>query len=110
MSEPEGDVRRLAERAKEASRRLVALPRSVKDKVLLDVARELDEQAKNPTSAVLAANAEDVAAAAQSGLEPAMVDRLRLDEKRMRGMSSALREIASYEDPVGAIVGMAKRP
>lgn len=110
MSDPADDVRRLAERAKDASRKLVALPRSVKDKVLLDVARELDEQAKNPASPVLAANAEDVAAAQQAGLEPAMVDRLRLDEKRMRGMSAALREIASYDDPVGAIVGMAKRP
>ncbi len=57
---------------------------------------------------ILAANEEDVAAA--SGLDAALVDRLRLDETRIAGMAAGVREVAELPDPVGAISDLNYRP
>ena len=61
-------------------------------------------------AAILAANAEDVAAAEQSGLAGALVDRLRLDDARLDGIARAVREIAALPDPVGQTVKEWTRP
>ncbi|MDB4971073.1 MAG: gamma-glutamyl phosphate reductase [Myxococcales bacterium] len=61
-------------------------------------------------AAILAANAEDLAAAEASGLAKPMLDRLLLDEKRLRGISKAVREIAALPDPVGQSVKEWTRP
>jgi glutamate-5-semialdehyde dehydrogenase len=104
------DVKALATRAKAAARSLSSAPRSTKDGVLDAVARSLEEEAGRPGSALFAANREDVEAARASGLDPALVDRLTLDERRVRAIATALREIAAQDDPVGAVVGMSRRP
>ncbi len=54
--------------------------------------------------AILAANAEDLAAADARGLTPAMRDRLRLDEGRLRGIADGLRAVAGLPDPVGRVL------
>ena len=59
---------------------------------------------------LLAANAADVADARARGLEPAMLDRLGLDEAGVRTMAQGLREIAQLSDPIGEISGLAYRP
>src|SRR5262249_4578243 len=59
-------------------------------------------------SEILAANAEDVSAASQ--LSAAMIDRLRLDEKRLAAVAEAVRQIAALPDPVGQIVKEWTRP
>jgi glutamate-5-semialdehyde dehydrogenase len=46
----------------------------------------------------------------RAGLKGSVIDRLMLDEKRIRSMADGLREIALLEDPVGEIIGMKKRP
>ena len=51
---------------------------------------------------ILAANAEDLAAAAENGVPKTMLDRLKLDEKRMKGICDALREVAALPDPIGS--------
>ena len=53
---------------------------------------------------VLAANAEDTAAATARGLTGAMLDRLRLDEPRVQAICDALRSVAGQADPVGAVI------
>jgi len=50
---------------------------------------------------VMGANAEDMAYGAEKGLSPAMLDRLRLDERRIAGIADALRAVADQRDPVG---------
>ncbi len=55
-------------------------------------------------SEIAAANAKDMAFGAEKGLSPAMLDRLMLDEGRIRGMAEGLRAVAGQEDPVGAVV------
>jgi len=52
---------------------------------------------------ILAANAKDVSAAQADQLSPAMLDRLTLDEARLAGMASDLRNVAALPDPVGQV-------
>ena len=53
---------------------------------------------------IIAANAKDVAFGTGKGLSPAMIDRLRLDEARIRGIADGLRTIAEQRDPVGDVI------
>jgi glutamate-5-semialdehyde dehydrogenase len=54
--------------------------------------------------AILAANAEDVAAGEANGLSGALLDRLRLDPKRLEGIAGALEAVAALPDPVGTAI------
>ena len=51
---------------------------------------------------ILAANERDLANAAENGVPKTMLDRLKLDEKRMKGICDALREVAALPDPIGS--------
>ncbi len=59
---------------------------------------------------ILDANTLDLDAAEQKGLTKAMLDRLRLDENRLRGIVDALRQIAEQKDPVGRVLAEWDRP
>jgi glutamate-5-semialdehyde dehydrogenase len=56
------------------------------------------------TERLLEANARDVDRAEQAGTPEAIVDRLRLTEKRIAGMAAGLRHVAGLPDPVGEVV------
>ena len=60
--------------------------------------------------AILMANAEDLVAAEAKGLTPAMIDRLTLDEARLRGIADSLRAIAAQRDPVGEVIAEWTQP
>jgi glutamate-5-semialdehyde dehydrogenase len=60
--------------------------------------------------AILDANSLDLAAAEAKGLTPAMLDRLRLDTIRLRGIVDALRQVAEQRDPVGRVLAEWDRP
>jgi glutamate-5-semialdehyde dehydrogenase len=64
---------------------------------------------RDDRDAVLAANARDMAAA-EGRLSAAMLDRLRLDEGRVRGMVEGLRAVAAQPDPVGTVLADWTRP
>lgn len=61
-------------------------------------------------AAILNANCEDLAEADIKGLSPAMLDRLRLDEGRLRGIVDGLRSVAEQRDPVGEVIADWTRP
>lgn len=61
-------------------------------------------------SLVLEANAQDMKAAEASGTSAAMLDRLRLDTKRLAGIVAAVREVATLPDPVGLVTRRDTRP
>lgn len=96
-------------RARTAARALARARRAQKDRVLLELAEKLEATTADG-SELLRANAEDVAAAKASGLSDSLVDRLVLDAPRIRAMAAAVREIASFDDPVGEVLGMKQRP
>lgn len=110
MAEPTSEVRRAAERAKQASRSLRSLGRAAKDRALEHVAKALEGEAANQTGPVLSANAADLAAAREGGLDAAFIDRLALNPDRLRSLAKAMREIATQDDPVGSVSKMNRRP
>ncbi|MBZ4021490.1 glutamate-5-semialdehyde dehydrogenase [Rhodobacter sp. TJ_12] len=59
---------------------------------------------------IIAANAEDLAYGQEKGLSPAMMDRLKLDEDRIRGIVDSLRAVAEQRDPVGAVIAEWDQP
>jgi glutamate-5-semialdehyde dehydrogenase len=59
---------------------------------------------------ILAANGQDMEEAARADAGAAMLDRLRLDEKRVEAMAVALEEIAALADPIGAVIAEWTRP
>ena len=59
---------------------------------------------------ILDANALDMDFAAQKGLTPAMLDRLKLDPARVQAMAEGLRAVAAQDDPVGRVLAEWDRP
>ncbi|KAF1698250.1 glutamate-5-semialdehyde dehydrogenase [Pseudoxanthomonas jiangsuensis] len=100
------DIRTQALQAREAALAIAQLPTAAKDALLRAMAQALEDDAE----AILAANARDIEAAAAKGTGSAMLDRLRLDPKRLRGVADALREVADLPDPVGQVTRAYDRP
>jgi glutamate-5-semialdehyde dehydrogenase len=96
----------LAKQAKAASRALVRLSTAEKNACLLAMADALEAK----RDAIKQANALDMEFGATSGLSAAMLDRLKLDDKRIAGMAKGLREVAALKDPVGRILDERTRP
>jgi glutamate-5-semialdehyde dehydrogenase len=96
----ESTVESVALRAREAAQDLALSTRAAKDGALHAMADALVAA----TDEVLAANAEDLTAAAANGMPDAVVDRLRLDADRVAAMAAGLREVAGLPDPVGEVV------
>jgi glutamate-5-semialdehyde dehydrogenase len=97
---------RLARQAKAASRELAKLTTAEKNACLFAMATALEQNA----DAIKEANALDMEFGAQHGLSAAMLDRLKLDDKRIAGMAKGLREVAALPDPVGKILAERIRP
>jgi glutamate-5-semialdehyde dehydrogenase len=89
-----------AQKARTAALTLSSATRATKDAALLAMA---DSLAKSET-AILEANARDVARAEANGTSAALIDRLRLTPDRIVGMVEGLRELAALPDPVGDVV------
>ncbi len=101
-----GTLRDLGLRAKAASRVLASTPGGCKDAALDKAAVALVGSADE----ILAANGTDVANAVAGGVSATVVDRLRLDEKRIESMGSGLSSLASLADPVGEVLDGWVRP
>jgi gamma-glutamyl phosphate reductase len=96
----------LAKQAKAASRELAKLTTAEKNACLLAMADALEANAV----AIKEANALDMEFGAKIGLSSAMLDRLKLDDKRIAGMANGLRDVAALADPVGRILDERTRP
>jgi glutamate-5-semialdehyde dehydrogenase len=100
------DVATLAGRARQAARALAVLPPERKSSALQAIAAALVDAAPD----IVAANAQDVAAAVRKGTPAALVDRLTLDESRVRAAADGARQVATLADPVGEVVRDITRP
>jgi len=90
----------IGRRARAAAQVIARAATTAKDKALVEMADAVDRSA----SAILAANQVDMEAAAKNGVATAFADRLRLDAKRLKVVSDALRSVAALPDPVGATI------
>lgn len=100
------ELRTLLTATKAASRTLAALDTDTKNRALRAMASAL----RAHSAPILAANAEDMTAAAEKGMSSAMLDRLLLTEERITGIVNALFEIEALADPVGLRSGESLRP
>jgi glutamate-5-semialdehyde dehydrogenase len=100
------EVLEKAKKAKAAAAQLAKLSSSIKDKALEMMAQALEDQ----TDFLIQANKPDVEAAVRNGKPKAFVDRLTLNEKRIKDMADGLRVVKSLPDPVGEVVAMWRRP
>ncbi|OSO98235.1 MULTISPECIES: glutamate-5-semialdehyde dehydrogenase [Microbacterium] len=94
------------ERAKEASRETAALTSDDKARALEAVAVALEANAAR----IIEANERDVARGRENGIGESLIDRLRLDEKRVSALAAAVRQVAALPDPVGRVVGGHRMP
>jgi glutamate-5-semialdehyde dehydrogenase len=86
--------------AKLASRRLARLDSGVKDAALEAIAVALEERLEE----ILQANERDMQAGRENEIGDALLDRLRLDERRIHAIAGAVRRIAALADPVGELI------
>ena len=93
-------VRDVCVAAKEASHVLARADRAAKDACLADLADRIEARA----SELIEANAADLEAGRESGLNEALIDRLTLTDARIADMAAGVREIAALEDPVGEVI------
>ena len=105
-----GDVAALMQdigrRARAAARALGLAESARKEKALRAAAAAIRARA----SAILQANAEDIAAAREQNATPAFLDRLSLDPKRVAGMAEGIETVAALPDPVGQVIAAWTRP
>jgi len=102
--DPTQALEKAARAARAATIALAGAPSPVKDQALRLAAAALrDHQAR-----IIAANAEDIAAA--PGLTPAFRDRLLLNAARIEAMAKGLEEVAALPDPVGRVLAEWQRP
>jgi glutamate-5-semialdehyde dehydrogenase len=92
--------------ARAASRAMAAAPTTAKDAALRTLARRLRET----VDALLAGNAQDVAAAQAAGLAAPMVNRLKLTPSIIETVAEGCEQLAAMPDPVGEIVELKRRP
>ena len=99
-------TRALAASCAEAARQVARLDAATKNRVLQAMADRLGDH----EDAIMTANEKDVDAAEADGRSPALIDRLRLSPARIAAMADALREVAGFEDPVGRMADVRRRP
>ena len=99
-SSAEAGVLDIARRAKVAGRSLATASTDTKNRALEAVADALLVNQQR----ILTANQADVDREREAGLDEGLLDRLALDEGRLRGIAGALRDLATLPDPVGEVV------
>ena len=95
-----------ASEAKEGARALARALSGQKNAALMEMAGALKKRSKE----LITENKRDVQFAKEKGLSIALIDRLRLNEKRIDEMAKGLAEVAALPDPVGEITKMWQRP
>jgi glutamate-5-semialdehyde dehydrogenase len=99
-------IKKIAEDALTASRRLSHISANTKNAGLLRMADELILH----RDFILSENSRDLAGAREKGLSAAMVDRLTVKDATIEAMAQGLREVAALPDPVGKVTSMWRRP
>ena len=92
--------------AKAAARVLSVADAALKNRALEAIAQTLLDRQEE----ILTANAQDLAAARESGMRQSLQDRLALDEKQIAGIVEGVRQVAALPDPIGEVTRMSTRP
>lgn len=93
-------------KAKKAQRIMITKGTKEKNEALREIAAALEENA----SYIIEENKKDIEKGRENGMSESLIDRLSLDEKRIKGIADAVRKIVSLPDVVGEVVEGTKRP
>ena len=102
----EADIIKKAQSAKEASGILYNCTTAKKNSLL----KAVNARLRSETSAILKANRKDLKNAAHTGLQKVLLDRLTLNEQRIRQMVNGVKDVVNLPDPVGSVIEKIKRP
>jgi glutamate-5-semialdehyde dehydrogenase len=106
MKDWQSYVESLGKSARRAAGQLATLNGAARSRVLTRIAAAV----RQDRDALVAANQQDFAAAQAADLQPALVERLRLNEKRVAAMADGVEQIAAQVDPVGQTIEGYNRP
>ncbi|MFA5099497.1 MAG: glutamate-5-semialdehyde dehydrogenase [Candidatus Omnitrophota bacterium] len=106
MSTLKNDLISLAKGAQDAFRNALTVPSDIKDAALLDMSAAL----LYSKAEIIRANKKDLSAARAAGRKGAFIERLVLDEKRIKAMAASLDDIAALPDPVDEVISSVRRP
>ena len=93
-------------RAKDASRSIARLTSGEKGAALESIARAIEANVER----IVTANGLDIEHGRENAIGDALIDRLRLDEKRVTALASAVRDVAALPDPIGQVLGGHRMP
>lgn len=96
----------MAKKAYEASFKMAVMPTKAKNRALIAMADAV-ERSKNK---IIEENKKDISFAKNIGKSTAFIERLVLDDSRIKKMSNSIRQVAKLQDPVGQIIRQWKRP
>ena len=100
------DLQQMGRRASDVKYVLQQLTAEEKNHALEHIAEALVSQEQR----ILEANARDVKKGEENNMHPGLIDRLRLDAKRIAAMAEGLRQVAKLPDPVGELLETFERP
>ncbi|MGB4440027.1 MAG: glutamate-5-semialdehyde dehydrogenase [Sedimentibacter sp.] len=92
--------------AKQASYQLMNISTQIKNDALKKIAENLVLY----SSDIIEKNKIDIQNSIDKGIGQQMIDRLMLNEDRIKAIAEGVRQIADLEDPVGEVLSMKKRP
>ena len=90
----------LFNRCKEAQKQLIKIGSEERKKLLFLIADAISANADS----ILKANRIDIENARENGMTPAFIDRLSLDEKRLKGIVGGIRDVADLPDAIGETI------
>lgn len=99
------NVKKICQNVKNAHEEVGLIASEVKNKILLDAADLIEKNIDN----IIAENKKDVEFARSKKIEESKIDRLILNQDRVKALSSALREIEKLDDPVNKTLYHTKR-
>ena len=100
------DLEAMGRRVGVGAKEIARASNSLRQEALRRAAFRIREQ----SSAILDANAQDVAEGIDQGLNDTSLDRLRLDANRIEAMAQSLEDVADLPDPLGVVVDSSTRP
>lgn len=93
-------MQEILKNTKIAQKTLLNLTPGEKKRIILEMARQI----KLSQDEILQANKQDVALAQENGLSSAMIERLKLDEKKIGDILASLEQTANLSDPIGRVI------
>lgn len=94
------ELKEMGVRVRQAAAVLAVTGTDEKNKALLHIAEALEAR----QAEILAANRQDIEKAEENGVAGPMIDRLMLNEARIKAMADAVRKLVQLPDPVGTFM------